>query len=778
MDEFCTENNSLMRQFKKQVEKPSNKRNLSSGLELVDENHSNIDLKSNLPTRKQSLKECLTTTHIPDKNINSTNKLHNFSTVNLINFVPKIDDYNKPVKVKSQWTRTSQMELALENSESLQTNNIQSVNNLSKYEKVNEVFTMAVSSTNGVINQINECTNTNNTRKTNKISDSNLDFENHCRVVVHKLDDNSVQVKRKRGRPKKTSNNIKDNTQINTNTDNQEPVKTNSIVDLKPQNAGQSKVIKRGRGRPRKNIITSSTKQLPPSVSSIVSRKKRKAPSSVIENKRIKLISNQFKPEVNENSSSSDESEVNENGSIINNTPFLIFPDDGVNLKCISLSQCDTPKNTSLITLESCDRPYLQEKTESTFLKDFNGLNTQQNTSHVNVLEDCNNLNAQENITCADFLEKCNNLNVQENTTHINSLEESDNLNAQENTACANFLEQCNNLNVQENTTHINFLEESDSRININESSFNIEQDVFSELEFVDWNPLPKRIRSNSVNDTIKIKNRKNSLSDNFVYKSSNNLSIIDDYMLVKPWKSLSYIESGPNILDERIVQDELAKKLRSKLKRSRSFPHCLALDKMIWRFIVNAHESYSKENYEMISNLDSNMVMDVNVDENADLVPGMRFINEILPDRSDHHYRSNSVPLEQYKQPKEKTSRMSRSLDNLNMLCSTNDPPSFQIPSNISNLKNCESDPEESEGKIRRSKRLNTKIKKSDILEEEYFLSSENSKIDSLLLADEIRKENEINLAEARANDPELDKKLKKLNFTLITNNLFRPNR
>jgi len=730
MDEFCTENNSLMRQF----ETSSNKRNLSSGLELVDENHSNIDLKSSLPTRKQRLKEYLTTTHIPDKNINSTNKLHNFSTVNLINFVPKIDDYNKPVKVKSQWTRTSQMELALENSESLQTNNIQSVNNLSKYEKVNEVFTMAVSPTNGVINQINECTNTNNTRKTNKISDSNLDFENHCRVVVHKLDDNSVQVKRKRGRPKKTSKNIKDNTPINTNTDNQEPVKTNSVVDLKPQNANQSKVIKRGRGRPRKNEITSITKQLPPSASknNIVSKKNKKAQSSVIQNKRIKLMSNQFEPEVNENCSSSDESEVNENGSIINNTPILIFPDDGVNLKCISLSRCDTPKNTSLITLGSCDRPYLHEKTESTFLKNLNGLNTQQNTTHVNVLEDCNNLNAQENITCANFLEKCNNLNVQENTTHIDSLEE------------------------------------SDTRININESSFKNEQDVFSELEFVDWNPLPKRIRSNSVNDTIKIKNRKNSLSDNFVYKSSNNLSIIDDYTLVKPWKSLSYIESGPNILDERIVQDELAKKLRSKLKRSRSFPHCLALDKMIWRFIVNAHESYSKENYEMVSNLDSNMDMDVNVDADADLVPG----------RCDHHYRSNSVPVEQYKQPKEITSHMSRSLDNLNMLCSTNDPPSFQIPSNISNLKNCESDPEEYEGKIRRSKRLNTKIKNSDLLEEEFFLSSENSKIDSLLLADEIRKENEKNLAEARANDPELDKKLKKLNFTLITNNLFRPSR
>jgi len=69
---------------------------------LIDENHYNTDSKSSVPTRKQRLIDNLTITHTSDKKITSTFKLHNFSTVNLINFVPKIDNYNNPVKVKSQ----------------------------------------------------------------------------------------------------------------------------------------------------------------------------------------------------------------------------------------------------------------------------------------------------------------------------------------------------------------------------------------------------------------------------------------------------------------------------------------------------------------------------------------------------------------------------------------------------------------------------------------------------------------------------------------------------
>ncbi|XP_025196702.1 uncharacterized protein LOC112595635 [Melanaphis sacchari] len=801
MDESCTENNSLMRKFNKQVEKPSNNRNLSFSLELVDENHSSIDLKSSLPTRKQRLKEYLTTTHIPDKNINLTYKLHNFSNVNLINFVPKIDDYNKPVKVKSQWTRTSQMELALENSTSRQTNNTQPITNLSKYEKLNDEFTMAVSSTNGVINQINENTNTNDSRKIIKIND--VEIKSCCVVVekydetVHKFDD-SVQVKRKRGRPKKNSNNIKVNTSINSNIKKQKPVKNNTTVNLDPKNTGEKKVIKRGRGRPKKNEITSTIIQTPPSVSNSVVAKKRKTQSSATVNKRKKLKSDQFKNEdlnnsklskldpvqpsevytsgainsinnkSSENSSSSDELKVNKNGSV---TPILIFPDDGDDLKCVTLSRIDIPEGTSLITLGSCDRPYLQEKTESMIHKNSNELNTQEKTTHsVNFLEKCDNLNTQEKTThSVNFLEKCDNLNVKENTTHANFLEKCDNLNVQANTTGINFLGGCNDLNVQENTTCVNFLEKRDTRFNIDKISIKSKQNFLSELENVDWNSVPKRIRSNSVSETINIKNRRNSLSNNFAYNSSNE-SKDEDFVPLKSWKSLSYLESGPNIQIERVIQDELVKKFRSKLKRSRSFPNCLFLDTVIWRYLVHQQEYNSEESHEIVSDLDS--VSDI------DSESGMSLINEIPADRCDHHYRSNSLPLEQYKQSKEKTSYMFRSLDNLNMLCSTNDPLSFQVPSSISNLKNAESEPEESEGKIRRSKRLNTKNKDSDMLEEKYLLSSENSKIDSLLLADEIRKENERHLAEARANDPELDKKLKKLNFTLISNNLFRPPR
>jgi len=800
MDECCTEYD-LMIHSNKQVEKPSNKINSSSDIELIDENQSIIDSKSSLPTRKQRLIDYLTTTHTPDKIINSNYKLHKFSTVNLINFVPKIDDYNKPVKVKSQWTRTSQMELALENS-----TNKNPVNNLSKSGKINEIFTMDLLPSNSIINQINE--HTDDTRKTDEKTDANSNCESHCCVVVDKFDDDSVPVKRKRGRPRKISNNITDNISVI----------SNSIAD--PKNVDEPKVIKRGRGRPRKNELTSNTNQISPIVSNSAPAKKRKRTkqgSAVLKKpcatklnndefeideiidsesqklgprQPVKLSSSEviksLTKKLNKNFLSYDKTEVNENipeSGERSFSPIMLFPGDGNDFKCITISRFNDTVKSPRFTSKRCDTSSDQE-----------------NTTRINFLEGCDNSNVLENTKSINFLEECDKSDVQKNTTCINFLEERDKSNVQEDTIPINFLEGCDKSNVQEDTIPINFLEGCDklnvqdkidcisgTRIKISEFLSESEQDVFSELEKVDWNLATKRIRSNSVNESTKIKYRRNSLTDNFVYNppKKSKKCMFEDLKPLKSWKSVSYLERGPNVQNERIAQNELVKKFRSKLKRSRSFPNCLFLDTVIWRFLVQEYECDSEENYESSS--------DLNADSN-----------------SDSDGCENSKPIQQYEQPEEKTNFMSGNLDNLNMLCSTNDLPSFQIPPNISDLENSESDPEdhrgsdryechflenseppniselknsesdqeEFEGKIRRSKRLNIKFKATDMLEEEYLLSSENSKIDSLLLADEIRKDNEIHLAEARANDPELDKKLKKLNFTLITNNLFRPHR
>jgi len=882
MDESHTKYD-LMIHNNKPVEKPSNKINSSSGIELIDENNSNTDSKSRLPTRKQRLKEYLTTNHTPDKNITSTYKLHNFSTVNLINFVPKIDDYNKPVKVKSQWTRTSQMELALENSIN---KNALSVTNLSKSEKINEIFTMDISPANGIINQTDE--HTNDTRKTNKKSDPNLNYESHC-VVVHKFDDNTVQVKRKRGRPKKKPYNITDNTSIISNTGNQDPVNINS-ADVEPKTTDEPKVIKRGRGRPRKNETTSTNIQISPIVSNSAPAKKRtrtKKDSAVVQKQRAKrLKSNKFENEdtndsesqnlslskaiksstkkLNKHFSSSDTTEVNENSPESDEKsfpPIMLFPGEGNDFKCISLPLFNETKKSALMSLEKCHKLIHQENTNHVhFLEECEKLNEQENTKSINLLEECEKINEQENTKSVNFSEECNNLNVQKITTSVSFIKECDNFNLQENTTPINFFKKCNesivqenttsvsfiegcdNSNLQENTTPINFfkkcnesivlenttsvsvLEEcdnsnikgntspinflkecgksnvqnkidciSDTRIKINKFLSESEQD---ELEKVDWNLATKRVRSNSVNESTKIKKRRNSLTENFVYNpSKKSRKMFDDLKLMKSWKSISYIERGPNIEIERIIKDELVKKFRSKLKRSRSFPNCLFLDTVIWRFLVQEsdYDGESEQSDKLQSDLDSDSNCGSERCEISELIQQYEepeektnYMSENVcnsddhrdSDRCDFRYLENNVPIQQYEQPKEKTDYMFESLDDLNMFCSINDMPSFQIPPNISDLKNSVSDQEESEGKIRRSKRLNTKVKDSDMLEEEYFLSSKNSKIDSLLLADEIRRDNEIHLAEARTNDPELDKKLKKLNFTLITNNLFRPHR
>lgn len=284
------------------------------------------------------------------------------------------------------------------------------------------------------------------------------------------------------------------------------------------------------------------------------------------------------------------------------------------------------------------------------------------------------------------------------------------------------------------------------------------EQDLIMQFDKANWNIVPKIIKSKSLNEYTKTRHRRNSLPNNFVFGSTDYSRIENDNMkFIKSWKSLSYLQGGPNIQIERYQQNELRKKFRMELKRSRSFPNCMLLDTVIWRFLVHEQSYYIDDNF-ILSDSEINL------------------LDAISVDGYNHQYRSKSIPIELCEYKNENNKLLSRSLDSLNMLCHTKNLPPFQINPDECDLKNTESDSDECESKIRRSKRLNTKIKHTDMIDEKYFLESNNSKRDYLLMAEQIRNENERQLLEARKNDIELEEKLKKLNFTLITNNLFRP--
>lgn len=635
----------------------------------------------------------------------------------------------------------------MENSASFQTDNTLPVVNLSQSsEKINE--TMDISPVNGEINQLNDHTNTNNTIKTNHT----LNFDKHCRVVVRKFDDNIIEVKRKRGRPKKTGNTIKDIPSIVSNACNENLVKTDSTADLEPRTSDEPKVIKRGRGRPKKSEITLTNIQAQPTVSNSGAKKRRKRMIDGyirVKKRKIRLLKKQ---------SNSDESEVNENSPKSSNaliSPVVVLPNDDYKLKYVPYAELgifDTSLITPCITLERCDKLIPQNKIPLITPETCDSL--QKNTENMN-LENFDDLNVQENTTCIE-LDKCEKVAEK-------------------------------------------FDGDSSTRIKINEFSSECELDVFSELENVNWNIVPKRIRSNSVNKPIKTRPRRNSISDNFKYKSTKTI-INKNLNLIKPWKSLSCLEDGPNNLKEHCERDILHKKYKSELKRSRSFTNCSFLDTVIWRFLAKQQKYGYGDNYLMLT-----------------YYSDMTLINELSANRFNRHCRSKSVPIEQYEQPKVKINHMFGSSDDLNMLCHTNNlppfqhstVPPFQLPCVEYNLltpritlERCDnllkpplttmdqfnvqentegvslSDQEESEGKIRRSARLNTKLKDSDMLEDEYLMLPEDQKIDYLKLADEIRQENEKQLLELRNNDPELDNKLKKLNFKLISNNLFRPSK
>lgn len=307
-------------------------------------------------------------------------------------------------------------------------------------------------------------------------------------------------------------------------------------------------------------------------------------------------------------------------------------------------------------------------------------------------------------------------------------------------------------------------------KVNITKSLNDIEPDLLHELNDVNWN-VPIRKRSKSSDKSLKMKSRRNSLSDDFVFNNFNELETKNEMKLSKMWKSLSYLEGGPNIQMERYQYNELSKKFRLELKRSRSFPNCMLLDTVIWRFLVY-QQTYDSDDQQIYDSDDCTSEMS---DEEINLT-------HELSKNSCHQYRSKSLPpfCKEYTYKNEKNNGFSKSQDDLNMCYDDYSLiTSTKTFSDISNLENiAENNSEECKSKIRRSKRLNTKIKNSDILEEKYLLESDKDKFNYLLHAEQIRQENERQLSEARKNDPELEEKLKKLNFILITNNMYRPHR
>lgn len=679
MDESYLANNSSMkkpRRFSRQVEKTSNKINSTSDAELVSiDDISNTDAKSSLLTRKQRIKEYLT--FVSENNTAPTKLLQDIHNDELTNFVSTIDDYNKPVKVKSLWTRTSQMEEALENSSFLQTEITSPKNNLST-DIINEASTMAIPPVN-IINK------SNNTMNNISVNNHNIDLRKSCSVVLEKMDLIKLHPdqKKKRGRPKKKVINNQEKSPVAFNVESKDLIEPDSLNELKPENSDTPPTplpIKRGRGRPKKNGNTTTLKPQDIFKKKKYKKKGRKKRTNVKKTlKKMESFSLENKTTL-EVSNDSESSTLDVNADILNTEECISV--DNVLINENSITSCESKSND----------------------------NTRKNKK---------NMTSQLGMSCAVYLEKLDTFKEQRKSASITNPK----------------VETINSLK-------------------------DIKQDFIIKFDKANWNIVSNQVKSNSHNEYTKIRHRRNSLSDNFVYDLSDFSKIKnDDKPLQKSWKSLSYLQGGPNIQIERYQHNELHKKFRKELKRSRSFPNCMLLDTIIWRFLVNEQTNYTDDCF---------MFSDSEID----------LLNELSVYEYNHEYRSKSIPLEQCEYKNESNKFLSRSLDSLNMLCYTKNLPPFQINPGESDLKNTESDSDERENKIRRSKRLNTKIKDMDMIDEKYLQESDNAKSNYLLLAEEIRKENERQLLEARKNDQELEKKLKKLGFTLITNNLFRPDR
>lgn len=507
-----------------------------------------------------------------------------------------------------------------------------------------------------------------------------------CNVVAEKLEDSTTPLKRKRGRPKTKGLKNENKSPIVSNVINEDlllakeksvtnvsniadksSTECNVLNDLKPEELNPLKIMKRGRGRPKKmsNEVETDQIELTKPIPKKQGRKKR---INIIESTK-KSIRPTLENNVN--------SDVSSNSQLIN-------------------------------------------------------INVDADSNHLNN-ENINAINTVvQNLISNSYL-KCITLERYD-----------DNI----------LLTQTNNI----------------EKKNITKSLNNIEPDLLLELNDVNWN-VPIRKRSKSSDKSLKVRSRRNSLSGDFVFNTFNELETKNEIKLSKMWKSLSYLEGGPNIQIERYQYNELSKKFRLELKRSRSFPNCMLLDTVIWRFLVY-QQTYDSDDQQIY---DSDECTSEMSDEEINLTYE-------CSENSCRQYRSKSVPpfCKQYTYKIEKNNGFSKSQDDLNMCYDDySSITSIKTFSDISNLENtAENNSEECKNKIRRSKRLNTKIKNTDILEEKYLLESDKDTFNYLLYAEQIRQENERQLSEARKNDPELEEKLKKLNFMLITNNMFRPHR
>lgn len=260
-----------------------------------------------------------------------------------------------------------------------------------------------------------------------------------------------------------------------------------------------------------------------------------------------------------------------------------------------------------------------------------------------------------------------------------------------------------------------------------------------------------------------------------YIEKTPEDIGEFETLNLKQYSKSVSYLDPGPNIHMKRYDKYELMKIYKSKLRRIRTFPNCLAMDSSALNFLVNNMEFYYGEYNKIYHN--EEIFSDNEFDE--EIEEEIHLINNTTECRFNREYRSKSVPLEKNEKitKKEKVDYMYKSFDNLKELCDINDlhPITFKILSDKCDLKTIENDLDESDNKIRRSKRLNNK---NALLQEQYLFIGNEPKFDYLMLAQEIREEHEKQLSNARKIDEEFENKLKTLDFTLITDNIFKPHK
>ncbi|XP_050438814.1 probable histone-lysine N-methyltransferase CG1716 [Adelges cooleyi] len=705
MDESYLENINLIStsssRTTKQLEKLTNSLNLSTTVDIASISQNDLSFIDNnktcLPNKKQRLKAYLTKTTNAIKYKATSSDLHDLSTNRADNLVSETQNYNKPVKVKSRWTHTSQMEITDD-----QDITVPPLSENSPQEKIvdSSVGTKNVACNNSVVtSMIVSSVKARTSRKSTFRKYIEIQ-EYGCSKNKKKHCTKRIEVKKKKGRPTKSvfNNNGTPSVSSNENSIDSPDSLINSQPDVVNDVLNSTKK-RRGRSKKRNETVSDIIDETANILSGTnVGKERRKKGTS---NRRTKNAFNISK-------------ETLENNEIISNAFEM------GNLQVNSASY-DSSSVESFKTETEKD----SEKDVMMFSESIN----------------CND-NVVKDITAVD----CNEptfLHVNEKTIDkIMSSLEGLVVNSSELVSEDDY----------EGGTEIGYT---------TEPCVGNKQTEFDELKQINWNNSPSIIRSKSDDDLSSFPSRRQSLCENFKFSSCSNLND-KDFKINKSWKSLSYLEGGPNHV-EKCERIDLDKKFRTELKRSRSFPNCMLLDTVIWRYLV----------YQQTYN-DFDQKYDLLTDTEVEL------INELPFDGFDREIRSKSVPIGQNENHMERENIVYRSSDNLNSLSYLGNHAatlSFESSTDMNASKIVKSDLVECGGKIRRSKRLTTKIKRVDIIDDEE-LEHDDFKVNYLLLAKKIWQANENQLAEARKTDPELEKKLKTLNFKLVPNNLYKPER